>query len=83
LIEFESDPPQPTTHTHAYRTCVCVRGSGEGDIEREIEMSIQAIKKQYPDLYWQIWEKGLKAAKNRQYVEKRKARIQESDLILF
>ena len=33
-------------------------------------MSVETIKKQYPDLYRQIWERGLKAAK-RQESEKR------------
>jgi hypothetical protein len=46
-------------------------------------MTPKELKQKHPDLYGQVWERGLKAAKNRQYVEKRKARIQESDMILF
>jgi hypothetical protein len=58
--------------------------SVEVAISQVIRMSLKVLKKQYPDLYRQVWDRGLKAAKNRQYVAKRKARIQSSaGLILF
>ncbi|HYY27424.1 MAG TPA: hypothetical protein VE860_05755 [Chthoniobacterales bacterium] len=46
-------------------------------------MSLQQLKQQHPDLYQQVYERGVRAEKNRQYRKRTEAEIREAVRMSF